>query len=64
MTTDDENFINDDSIPGVFHIDLTEMKSLKFFFKEDTTSGHFVVGNHENHYNNENHYCFILIWAE
>lgn len=50
MTTDDENFINDGSFPGVFHIDLTEMKSLKFFFKEDTTSGHFVVGNHENHY--------------
>ena len=42
--------LNDDSFPGVFHIDLTEMKCLKFFFKEDETSGHFVVGNHENHY--------------
>ena len=42
--------LSDDSWPSVFHIDLTEMKSLKFFFKDDKTSGHFVVGNHENHY--------------
>lgn len=52
--TDDQtradNLINDDSCPGIFHIDLTEMKTLKLFFTEDNTSGHFVVGNHENHY--------------
>ena len=48
MTTGEN--LDEDSSPGVFHIDLTEMKCLKFFFKEDKTSGHFVVGNHENHY--------------
>ena len=42
--------VDDDLTPRVFHIDLTEMKTLKFFFKDDETSGHFVVGNHENHY--------------
>ena len=50
MTDTGENLNEDESTPGVFHIDLTEMKSLKFFFKDDQTSGHFVVGNHENHY--------------
>ena len=45
-----DNSNDDEPFPGVFHIDLTEMKSLKFFFKEDNSSGHFVVGNHENHY--------------
>lgn len=40
----------DEFFPSVFHIDLTEMKSLKFFFTDDQSSGHFVVGNHENHY--------------
>ena len=45
-----DNSSDDEPFPGVFHTDLTEMKSLKFFFKEDNSSGHFVVGNHENHY--------------
>ncbi|XP_046856705.1 TBC1 domain family member 16-like isoform X2 [Xenia sp. Carnegie-2017] len=56
LVTDDEIqdavIVNksDDSKPTVFHIDLTEMRFLKCFFNEDQTSGHFVVGNHENHY--------------
>ena len=41
----------DETFPYVFHIDLTEMKTLKLFFQEDDlNSGHFVIGNHENHY--------------
>lgn len=56
LVTDDEIqdavIVNksDDSKPTVFHIDLTEMRFLKCFFNEDQTSGHLVVGNHENHY--------------
>lgn len=35
----------------VFSVDLSEMKTLKLFYDEnDKTCGHFIIGNHENHY--------------
>lgn len=49
LTLDTE--VSEEDFSDVFHIDLTDMKVLKFFFNdENQTSGHFVIGNHENHY--------------
>lgn len=39
------------SSPETFNVDLSEMKTLKLFYKlEDETCGQLVIGNYENHH--------------